>query len=296
MSTARDIRLAQNKYLGSVENAVDDFVDEMTASLRQATRAIQRSFTKYLDALETGPGGWVLDTADNRRLLNALQAKIDAETQLHLLARGKIESRKAIRRTHRAGRVRVIDTIPGAKFKISATDARQIAGYTKLSHRYIAQLDADTATYIRHVLTRGSLEGWSPRQVANAIVEGGQLEAGPVHTVETRAELWARTEPARVAEEANLSRHMDATGEDNPWGQWIAQRDRRTGADSLRRHGKLKKRTQWRSQKIPGDKLKGLPPLRPNDRCSIQWLIRDDWTDEQWQQIKAGTPFYQVAA
>lgn len=296
MSTARDIRLAQNKYLGSVENAVDDFVDSMDLSLRTASKAIEKSFATYLDALETGPGGWILDTADNRRLLNALQAKIDAETQLHLLARGRIESRKAIRKTHRAGRMNIIETIPGAKVKLNATDARQIAAYTKLSHRYIAQLDTDTADHIRSVLTKGSLEGWSPRQVANAIVEGGKLKAGPVHTVETRAELWARTEPARVAEEANLSRHMDATGEDNPWGQWIAQKDRRTGPDSLRRHGKVRRRSGWRSQPVRGDKFLGLPPLRPNDRCSIQWLQREDWTDEQWQQIKAGTPFYQVAA
>lgn len=296
MSTARDIRLAQNKYLGSVEIAVDDFVDSMNLSLRTASKAIEKSFATYLDALETGPGGWILDTADNRRLLNALQAKIDAETQLHLLARGRIESRKALRRTHRAGRVNVIETIPGAKVKLNATDARQITAYTKLSHQYIAQLDGDTADYIRSVLTKGSLEGWSPRQVANAIVEGGKLKAGPVHTVETRAELWARTEPARVAEEANLARHMDATGEDNPWGQWIAQKDRRTGPDSLRRHGKVRRRSKWRSQPVKGDKFKGLPPLRPRDRCSIQWLQREDWTDEQWQQIKAGTPFYQVAA
>lgn len=296
MSTALDMKRAQDAYTKSLDFAVDDLVGDLSASLRRGTGKIQRAFSRFLDGLETGPGGFILDTADNRALLNALRQKIDAEMQLNLLARGRNLTKRAVRRTHRAGRVRVIDTRPGVKAAISTTDARQISSYTRLLHKSLAQLDVDTANHVTHTLTRSALEGWSPRQVADALVEGGQLKAGPVHTVETRAELIARTEPRRVAEEAHVARHKDATGEDNPFGQWIAIIDRRTGPDSKRRHGKVLRLSQWRTKKIPGDDLTGLPPIRPNDRCSIQWLQKSDWTPEEWAAIKSGKLFYQVAA
>jgi len=292
--TRKEIRKIEAAYLDELDWIAGEMDTGMRYSLRQLNRRIEWAFTRYLHRMELNPvTQQVLDTSRNRSLLRALKRRIDAERQIYLLAQGKRQAKKAVKRGFRAAKTRS-NALYGTELSITAIDARRLTEYERLSHVYINALERQTADHLRHVLTRGKFEGWSPRQIANSIVEGGKLKAGPVQTVQTRAELWARTEPARVAEETHMRKFIEASGTSDPYGQWIALKDKRAGADSLARHGKVLKKSRWMTKRFSTDKYTGIPPLRPNDRCSIQWLDPEDWTEGQWKQIMAGTPWYNV--
>jgi len=288
--TGKDLTEARQVFFGELDDIESGVLDGIGASEKVLVAKIQRAFDRFLDKLELSKAGTILDTAQNRELLASLRRLCESELRLHLLAKGSTLTQKALSEAYMAAKTRASVGLDGVILDIRATDARYLTAYNRLSHQYLSALTSQTANHIRSVLTQGHMVGLTPRKVANLIVEGGHLKAGKVHTVMTRAELWARTEPMRVAQEQMLREHEAATGEDNPHGQWVAFKDARTGGDSLRRHGVVLTRAQWLTRRFAGDKFVGLPPIRPNDRCDVEWLDPRDYTENQWARLLASTP------
>jgi len=178
-----------------------------------------------------------------------------------------------------AGGIRLIDddAVRSAFLNFTETDQAVFRTGMKRGYTLIKEIDSMTVSHLRETLVRHVALGSSTNDIADALIDGGVLQPLPGKaTLEVRAQMIARTELARIHEDASLSKSRQVGVK---LFRWSAILDDRTSADSKRRHGKIKTLEEWNSFKP--DKYKGTPPLRPRDRCKLTGMKRNWIRDEE---------------
>ena len=175
------------------------------------------------------------------------------------------------------GGIRLIDEDAVRSAFLNFTETDQAVFRTGMQRGYslIKEIDSEVTRHMRETFVKHVSLGSDTNTIADALIEGGKLKPLPGRvSLEARAQMIARTELARIHEDASLSKSRQV-GVD--LFRWSAILDNRTSADSKRRHGKIKTLEEWRA--FRPDKFSGSPPLRPRDRCKLTGMKRN-WIRE----------------
>ena len=228
-------------------------VDQGTAWLADTERMLDR-------VLITGGRKWV----DSQFSL-ATEWALDRTKDI-FLAGGKMRN------------VRLIDDDVIRSSLLNFTDADDVLMRSGLRRGYslVRGIDRELGDHLRSVITRNVALGVDTNTIADEILAGGRLRPIGRLTLEQRAQMIARTELARVSEDAAAAKSEQVGIQHFRWSAMVG--DPRTAADSLRRHGRIKTRQQWLD--YSPDEFKGVPPIRPNDRCELVG-IRRAWLDNE---------------
>ncbi len=160
-----------------------------------------------------------------------------------------------------------------------------------------AILDAARSTYelaaknlgsvdpLRQLITQELVQGNGTAALQEKLLQAGfltDLKRGKrIYTAEQRAKMMARTEPRRLQELAyqDAARTVEPVMNDRLF-KWVSVLAPTSSQDSFDRHGHIMSKAEWETQAWPNDNYVGLPPLRPNDRCSTIFYRRE-WLDDQ---------------
>lgn len=170
------------------------------------------------------------------------------------------------------------DAVRSALLNFTETDSAVFRSGLKRGYSLIRESDTELINHLRETFVRHVSLGANTNKIVTDLAEGGHLKPLRRMTLETRARTIARTELARIEEDAALTKSTEVGIQHY---RWAATLDHRTADDSIRRHGMIKTMEEWRA--FAPDKFKGGPPLRPNDRCRLI-PIRRKWLDESGQQ------------
>lgn len=163
--------------------------------------------------------------------------------------------------------------------KAAATDAYALAA------KNLATVDP-----LRQLMTAELIQGNGPMSLAQSLASAGYLvdgkqlplieplvRGGRTYTVEQRAAMMARTEPRRLQEMTYQSGAAKVEPDPNKrLFRWVSVLAPTSTQDSLDRHGHMMTKAEWETTPWPNDRYTGLPPLRPNDRCSVIFY-RESW-------------------
>lgn len=169
------------------------------------------------------------------------------------------------------------DAVRSALANFTETDSAVFRSGLKRGYSLIREADSQLIAHLRETFVRHVSLGSETNKIVADLVDGGELKPLGRMTLKVRARTIARTELARIEEDAALTKSTEVGIEHFRWGATL---DHRTAPDSIRRHGKIKTMDEWRA--YAPDKFKGGPPLRPNDRCRLI-PIRRKWLDEAGQ-------------
>lgn len=228
-------------------------VDQGTAWLADTERMLDRVLIeggrKWVDSQFSLATEWALDRTKNI-----------------VLAGGKLRN------------VRLIDDDVIRSSLLNFTDADDALLRSGLRRGYslVRGIDRELGDHLRSVITRNVALGVDTNTIAEEIMAGGRLRPIGRISLEQRAQMIARTELARVAEDAAAAKSEQVGIKHFRWSAMVG--DPRTADDSIRRHGRIKTRQQWLD--YSPDEFKGVPPIRPHDRCTLVPIERD-WLDDE---------------
>lgn len=167
----------------------------------------------------------------------------------------------------------------------------------------LAARNLATVEPLQRLITQELIQGNGTVALAKKLADEGYLvngqrvpwlkdlvRGGRTYTVAQRAAMMARTEPRRLQEWAYQLGTKDV--EPNPQDRlyrWVSVLAPTSTQDSLDRHGHIMSKAEWEKQVWPNDNYVGLPPLRPNDRCSVIFYRRE-WLNQEGQQAISQPP------
>lgn len=174
-----------------------------------------------------------------------------------------------------------------------ALDSDAIVATTQDAFELASKNLADV-TPLKRILTEELMKGNGARAVAKKLVEEKHIVNGKevpwledltkgkkTWTAEQRARLMARTEPARLQMQAyDMATRQVEPDPGKRLYRWVSVLGPTSTQDSIDRHGHIMSRTEWDTHPWPNDNYVGLPPLRPNDRCSVIFY-RKAWLDAE---------------
>lgn len=254
----------------------------------------------YMDALEKGPGGVILDTAANRDATTKALFEIKG-MQVRKFSKDSSFAKWVDRTYDKAGAMGVTKAKDSIKIGEGAAlprgykppTARLVNHAKSLTLRQLAQrngadLDIVREEMVRHIVNPAG----TVQELRGSLEKRGQIEGitdtlGRRITASERADRIAKYELSNLSTETQQATINDIynDGEADPHNTfrlWNATLDGRHGKDSARRNGQILSEYQW-SIKEFGDRYKGLPPLRARDRCD-DTLVRPEWFSPQTRQ------------
>lgn len=228
-------------------------VDQATAFLTEVERLLGR-------VLVTGGTAWV-----NTEFSIAYEFALDRVRDQYLAGEGLKAGISSLRLIDD-------DAVRAAFSNFTAADDALFRSGLQRGYSLVKGIDTELAVHLRDTLTRHVALGTDTNTIAAEIMEGGHLKPIRGLTLEARAQMIARTELARISEDASAAKSTQVGIELFRWRAAVG--DPRTADDSLRRHGRIKTREQWLAYKP--DQFKGVPPMRPRDRCKLL-PVRRNW-------------------
>lgn len=181
-----------------------------------------------------------------------------------------------------------------------ADEARLLIASAKDTFQLLSRnLVEEAVGTVRRLVTEELAMGQGAEVLKGKLIESGvipDLDTGKrVIKAETRAAMIAQTELARAANGAYMESNRGVEPvEANRIYRWVAVHTATTAEDSLRRDGLVMTEEQWRTRDF-GDGYYGLPPLRPNDRCS-PIFYRRSWLDRATLAQIDGAEEYRLSA
>lgn len=174
--------------------------------------------------------------------------------------------------------IRLIDDDAIRAALLDFTEADDVVFRSGLRRGYdlIRGINRELMEHLRDTLVQGVALGEETNIIADQLTEGGRLRPIGRFTLEQRAQMIARTELARIGEEASAVKSASVGIRHFRWSALVG--DPRTAKDSLLRHGRVKTMDQWR--RYSPDRFSGPPPIRPNDRCKLV-PIKREWIREE---------------
>jgi len=274
----------------------DALADALAKDLEEITRKIDKEVEAQLEKLMTKLGGWLDAPAKTEHARNAIAAieraydeafGPDSEFALRV-QKGMVKAGKQAQERLAAEAVKYgmkgveLARVDAASLIEAATETYDLAA-KNLTSEAVGQLrDAVTQEYLHG----GSVEALRSRLIKADFIPDLKVGKRTLRS-EVRAAMMARTETKRIA----VKTYMDTAArvEKNPAKRtyrWVSTLGKNVGEDSLIRHGRILTEQEWMTTDF-GDGMYGLPPIRPNDRCSVIFK-RDAWLSDTEREAKAG--------
>ena len=257
-------------------------------------KAVEDRLGQLLDAVEKVPGN-PYESAEVRAAVKDFYSDVE-KLGLELFGPGSVfeaQTQTVLASMARNGLDRLADQFQAQKFVLKQTllDTDSIKAAVQDTYEIAARNLADV-TPLRELMTREIIQGNGVPALTRALVEKGFLtdlqRGNRTYSVEQRARMMARTEPRRLQESA----YQQATAKVEPdekkrLYKWVSVLGQTSTQDSFDRHGHIMSKAEWETHSWPNDNFAGLPPLRPNDRCSVIFY-REAWlTDEGLEAMSA---------
>jgi len=248
------------------------YLRELLGELRVARAAIhERLLQAEIPAYET----WRLTAleADIDRVIAAAQWRVVRAVQDHVARSAAAGDRYA------AAALGLGATVAGS---FGVVNVGALAHLVSYQYGLIRGITDQVKSEIKRQLLQGVLQGESIPKIAQRLVKGTALERGVWSTVETRAEVIARTETMRAYTQAarwqyqryGVKRVVWLTGRDERVCEWCAPLD---------------------GQLFPVDGLPGGgPPLHPRCRCMVAPDIAESEDEARARDDEAATNLKQA--
>jgi hypothetical protein len=210
-----------------------------------------------------------------------------ADRVRRLLAQSGLETRQRLQEEVRA-------RAAGAVVKFLNRDAASMVAAAQDAYALAARnLTAEAVDTLRGIVTREFVQGGSVAGLRRRLTDEGfipDLKVGKrTLRAEARAAMMARTESKRISTKTYMEL---AEGVEPDRGErfyrWISTLGQNVGDDSVRRHGLVLSEKDWMTHDF-GDGLFGLPPIRPNDRCTAVF-VREKWMTEKERKAAKADP------
>lgn len=306
MATRHDIKLTSllerksRKWREQFNGFEDGSAEALTAHFTKYETRKRFLILSYMDTVQLGEGGVLLDNAGNREELTRLLRDL---SDLELDAFGPDSSfakwvnrnfdraadlgvRKA-RDVYKIGEGRDLPrrySPPPATF----VEKAKALLLTDITDRHAMDLDLVRKTIMRKMLDpTGTVQSLRKDLVNRGQIEGFLDSAGRRISASERADRIARYELAEVAEQHHVEmvNRIYNDGKSDPKNTfylWDAVMDDRVSASHARRNGKVLSEYQW-ERKDWGDGQYGLPPTRPRCRCDAIH-VRPEWFSPDTRQ------------
>jgi len=267
-----ELRRLAARYDSELATLERRYLRELLGELRVARAAIHdRLLQADIAAYET----WRLTAleADIDRVIAAAQWRVVRAVQDHVARSAATGDRYAVAALGLGG------TVAGS---FGVVNAGALAHLVSYQYGLIRGITDQVRSDIKRQLIQGVLQGDSIPKIAQRLVKGTGLERGVWPTVETRAEVIARTETIRAYAQAARWQYRQYGVKR---GLWLTGRDERVCEQCAPLDGQL-----FPIDALPG----GGPPLHPQCRCMVAPDIAESEDESRARDDEAAANFKQA--